>query len=408
MRLKLLFGILLTGTLFSCSKKSDPVPELIKPDPTYDFSFRYDPQITGIQSFELIITQLDGKILLDTLVATNTKHALQVKTKDTKLDLTTVAVNPANNSYIIRSYLQVRPDNWDIVSNPQHPLSTQTSSGIVRYINVPFGRNLFSTQQIGPVFSRSENNAIIIEYRRLIPNDIAYFLSKNAGKYIFTQIESAQHQVDFSEAKEVSKKTMPVPAGISNYDSHLFGYPKTGDYSKKILLHESELPPTTNYDVLYPSTNIEEFDLVVGYTDQQGYSHSYSYLGRSIPSEFGFKERSNFEVKSFTIDELQLAFGSDIPNTSISLWQARHGAFTGYWQVLAPSQVTAFKPKAFLEKLNAQLLKEKDLSLLKPSSITTYQVKDATYKSMLDYWANPEAILKKELKGWQVIRYHAK
>lgn len=408
MRPKLLFGFLLTGALFSCSKKSDPVPEIKEPDPVYDFSFRYDPQITAIQNFELIITQQDGRILLDTLVATNTKHSLRVKTKDTKLDLTTVAINPANNSHIIRSYLQARPDNWNIVSNLQHPLSTQTASGVIQYTNVPNSRFLFSTLQLGPVFSRRENNALRIEYRRLVPQDMAYFLLKSEGKYIFSQIESAQHQVDFSEAKDASRKTMPVPAGIRNYDSHLYGYPKAGDYSRKFLLHESELAPTTNYDVLYPSTNIEEFDLVVGYTDQQGYAHSYSYLGKSIPSEFGFKERSSFEVKSFTVDDLQLAFDSDKPNASVSLWQAKDGAFTATWQVFSPSELTTFKPKAFLEKLNAKLLKEKDFRLLKPFSITSYLVKDATYNSFLDYWANPEAVLNKELKEWQINRYHAK
>jgi hypothetical protein len=413
MRLKLLFGFMLTGALFSCSKEIDPVPELNEPDPvaelnTYDFSFRFDSQITVAQDFELIISQQDGKILLDTLLATKTKHALQVKSTEPKWNVTAISGNPANNTYIIRTYLQIRPDNWDIVNNPRHPLSNQIASGVIQYNNIPDGRTIFSTQERRSFSTKIEDNTMTLNYTRLVPQDMAYLLSVSQSKYIFTQIESAQHQVDFSQAIAASKKTLELPAGISSYGSYLYGYPKAGDYSKQMLLFDSAPISNTDYDVLYPSTNIEEYDLTVGYLDQEGYAHSYTFLGKSVPSDIGFEAKPNFEVKSATLDEVQVAFGNNKPSTYTSFWIATDESLKGNWQVYAPSELTTFKPKAFLENLNSKLLKEKDLNLLKPSTVTTYNAKDATHQSLLDYWANPEAVLNREIKQWQIIRYSVK
>lgn len=67
--------------------------------------------------------------------------------------------------------------------------------------------------------------------------------------------------------------------------------------------------------------------------------------------------------------------------------------------------MTSFKPKAFLEKLDSQLLKEKNMDLLQPYTLSTYNAKGTTHHSLLDYWADPEAVLNREVKQWQIIRY---
>jgi len=54
------------------------------------------------------VSQKGGKVLLDTLIATSTKHELVVKSLDTKFDVTTVCSFPAYSETEIRTCLVLK------------------------------------------------------------------------------------------------------------------------------------------------------------------------------------------------------------------------------------------------------------------------------------------------------------
>ncbi|WP_162054555.1 hypothetical protein [Pontibacter pamirensis] len=392
--------------LFSsaCDKEKDAEPAPQPEAKENSFNFRFDPHPEGTEEFELIVSQKDGKVLIDTLIAARVHHELKVKSNDTKLNITTMYVEPIRQRTEIRTYVQVNPDNWHIDERVEESAKNEPEQSYVNYSNVPPYTNteiIFSGKQTGGWGAEYNGNSRIlrVQYNRRFPTDLTYLLLPELGKYIYAEVTSPETDIDFSGAATAAKHVYNKPAGVKNAYSEVYGYTNAGEYSKWTMLYYGN--GAHDYDLLFPPVGMEEFQTTYRYTDAEGYSHLYRNFGTSIPADMGFLAESGFTVTRNEFGNFQIMFGEDKPSAYKILGYSQ--SLNTVWHIMLSPEETAFKAKSFLEGLGAETLKGKDLSTFSLVQLSTLNAKGYTHQTMHDYLNNPEAYRKRELKQYREI-----
>ncbi len=405
MRIKSIFSLLLLSALFSCDKENTPEPQEPEPVEEFNFTFRNDTYPKEVETYELILSQKDGKVILDTLVAANSNHSFKVMTNDTKFNVSTIAHDPVTDKYRIKTYVQVNPDKWHITEISPLADKKLTSRSTITFDNITYdGLFFFQTTQINNMNYGWSNSKVTFTYDRVLPTDIGYFLNPNEEKYMFVDINSAETTADFTNASNALRHTFNVPAGITKFSTSLYGYPAAGAYDQSITLFLSYLLPNRPYDFYYPNSVIEEFTLKNSYTDAGGAHHSYSNNGTTIPLDFEFAPKADFTVTNKTLDGFQVTFEDDKPSTYTSGWSSTDTDLDASWHVSISPDETNFKYSDYLHKINSKLLAGKNLSAFQLKLINSQKVKDYTHQDVLDYKADPNLYFNSKLKQSRFIQ----
>lgn len=410
MRKLLLLSILLSGTLLSCDTNKEETPQPIPKE--FNINFQYDTPTKEIKDVELILSQEDGTILLDTLLAATQKHALQVKADDENIHATTIIYNAAIDEYLIRTYRNLSAmDNWyvDDYADPV-PSITQSEKTKIIYNNVPpYDPGFhFRTRYIGSFQTVWNGSAFTVTYDRFLPTDVAYLLLPNYGKYMLTELTSAQKTVDFSEAADAVKRKFNRPSGSLDYMVFLNGYLSAGNYSKPLVLYWPGNANSDEYDLMYPPTGIAEYELQVRYKGADDSRHTYFYTGTTVPTNVDLVPKADFTVIKTGFDAFSIQFGQDKPTMYSTLWTFNNTGFNARWIVYLSSDETSFAPEAFLINLKSQKLKDKTLSPGKLTNTFSQKAPAYTYQSYMEYQVNPEAKMKKEMKQVRQIGMYFK
>lgn len=403
-----LLPLLLFISLSSCNDETDypiPRPEVPVSEPEVkevSFDFRYDPLPEGTENIELIVSQKDNVVLLDTLISARTNHKLMVKSSDTKFDVTTIFSDPATDKYTIRTYVQVNPDNWHIVEGITHLVRGETEPATIYYTNLPEGKWTFTGEQTFEWGGKYDDGEMILHYDRLLPREMTYMMIERIGKYILAEVTSAETHVDFSNAKPTATQKHVAPEGATRYSSGVLGYPKAGDYNKFMLLYLTSAP--AEHNLQYPPTGIEEFELNQFYVSSDGYSHNYFTVGPTIPAEADyFLPASDFTLVKSDFNDFQISFGQDKPSTYTMEWDYESTNLNANWQIFLSPEETAFNPQEYIERLNSASLKDKDLSGLSLTRVVSRTAENYNHQSMHDYLNNPEAFMRKEQRQYRLV-----
>jgi hypothetical protein len=341
----------------------------------------------------LIVLQKDGKVLLDTLLATSKDHALKVRSDDAKFDFTTIYPDPAISRYYIDTYVQVSKDKWHLNKSSVPVSWGETELATIDYSNIPYDMLFhFESIQISEWGSSWSNNNQTIQYNRLLPTDLVYMLLPKHRKYMFTEVTSTKTYVDFSKASTAGIRKYTKPAGVTNFSSLLFGYRKAGDRTSRMLLY-LPLLPSEEYDFQFPTTVIEEFDLSLSYTDAEGYHHKYSHTGKTIPAEMNFAAKSDFKVTKSEVNDFQITFGEDKPSSYSTFWEA-DADLKAHWNIYFSPEETAFQPKTYLEGLKAEWLAGKDLSSITLHSVYSQKAITSSESSPINEIKQSRTIIK--------------
>ncbi|MBC5991940.1 hypothetical protein [Pontibacter cellulosilyticus] len=386
MRKNLLFGILAISALFSCDKENSPEPML----KVSEFNFRLDTS-PKVADYELIVSQRDGKVLLDTLVASHENHKLSVKSADTEFDITTITVDPTTLMNNIKTYAKVNPNNWHI-NNFGTATTKQREKTRVTYTNLPsYDSNfLFMARELGSWSTSWSGSTLTVDFNRLLPTDQAYLLLPKYGKYILSDVTTAQKSIDFSEAKNTIKtKYNNKPAGITNLRSYLYGYANDGVSTYKMMLFSAFNGPTEEYDLQHPPTGFDLFDFNMQYHDADKNWHIYSFNGIStIPTEINFLGKADFTVNKSAFDDFQIAFEADKPSIYNTWWSSTDANLKASWEVYSSPADNSFNPKALLENLKSKTLAGNSSLAFKLVSVTSQTATDRNHQAFLDYLYN--------------------
>ncbi len=406
MRIKLPLSLLLLLFLLSCQ---DPKTEDPAPGPgakMFSFNYRFDPEDRGASEFELILSEETGKVVLDTLLAVETDHRLQVKSEETKFDVTTIYDTESDDyRYLIWTYIQVDPDSWQHAKAPAYTSTGETAPAKVRYKNAnAVGGIIFTGINALGWSGHSGSQGVEITYDRLLPKDLLYLLIPATGKYIFSEVSSADTVIDFSAAGEAVKRSYDKPQGATTPTVSLIGYPKAGDYGRMLHLYSPLDNLVHGNDLQFPPKGIEEYELRVSYADAEGAAHTYFNLGPEVPQELSLGGTTGFTVAKSATDGFEVVYAQESPVASQLTLKGAIGGERVYWSVYLPFEQTTFKQGPFLKGLQAKILRVGDFSDLQPYILYAYYAEGYTYQSLLDYWHSPEAMQKKELRRYHYVR----
>ncbi|WP_266204965.1 hypothetical protein [Pontibacter kalidii] len=391
MRTKLLASLLFACTLLSCDSDNETAPAPL-PVKTFDFSFRFENYLKA-KDFELILSDKEGKVLLDTLLAVNANHNLSVKSEDTKHDLTTILLDSTNNMCVIETFLQVNPDKWHLNFLPSaSSTSFKHEKAEITYTNVPYDSDFhFRTKyKFGSGYTASwpGTNFVIKGFDRAVPTDLAYIMLPSHGLYLFTELTSDQTTADFSDAGKTEKRKYKKPSNVTDYRINLSGYTKAGDLNSRLDLYWSNFYHSEEYDLQFPPTGIDVYSLGVSYKDADGYLHNYHYSGKQIPTEFDFSPTSDFSVSKSEFDDFMISFTTDKPDIYNSHWVAIDPSLIVNWIVYGSPDVTSYQLKTFIEGLKSKKFADLDLPQLELLSVSTLKFKNHTYQDYLNINAN--------------------
>ncbi|WP_162054263.1 hypothetical protein [Pontibacter pamirensis] len=396
-----LLPLFLCLALTSC-KEDEGITPLPEPQiPEVKFNFRYDNAAEVAVEVELIVSQKDGQVLLDTLLATRAPHELQVKSKDEKLDITTICKQPGAEWTAIKTYIQVKPENWHIMEQPATEEQFTVEPAKIIYRNVPSSN--FMDMKFQTMNTLHENSGTYYEgilgyyYQRILPEDHAYLFLADLNKYIFAKVDSSETFVDFSNAKTIAKHMFNKPSGVPSFSSVLRGYPTAGNYERGLILFTGA--GGNDYDLLYPPSGMAELETEVSYSDPAGSLYTYHHVGVIPPVDFGLLSKPDFTVNKRETNDFQITFGAEKPSTYYMNWITPD---TG-WDIYISPEEASFKPKDFLENLKADKLEGKNLSQIILLTVRTRTAKNYTHQALMDYDNNPEAVRRKELRQYRQI-----
>ncbi|HXO76125.1 MAG TPA: hypothetical protein VN824_12830, partial [Puia sp.] len=229
--LTVLFLTLIALNLFSCSKGNSPAPPsnpgggISNPVGSIRINLEYPVDYNGsIQqgsTFELIISETGGKILLDTIGTTNTAISATLKTNSTLVDLTTVyRPNDGASGYTVETYKSVGPSGWGAAKKvvgaipiPNFPFE----QGNITYFHVPLTEPSAvdpQWQQFYPTlrteglntFYDSGTNHLSVSYIPYPgPGHYAYLVLPAAGLYDLHMVTGNNDTVDLSHMSQAAK-----------------------------------------------------------------------------------------------------------------------------------------------------------------------------------------------------------
>ncbi|TPE42956.1 hypothetical protein [Pontibacter mangrovi] len=394
------------STLNSCDTDKDSLPSP-KPQPVIvsDIDFRYDVSPKEVQEYEFILSQKDGKVLLDTILTSQADHSLRVESTDTLFDVTTVIFNPNSDNYYIKTYRQINPDDWYLRELSSSKKWGESERSTVVYNNLPsYDRELlFMTLEPGFWLSEFVGNTLSVEFDRLLPVDTAYLLLPSLGKYLFTNLNSKHTNIDFSAAANTVKRKFNKPAGISKFKPYLKGFLKAGNYDKELWLYMPLSYPSEDYDLQFPPTGIEEFELTMGYLAADKSSHNYYYRGPSIPTDIELLPKADFTVTKEGDDGFTITFEEEKPTFYRAYGNFTLDGTTSRWSIYSPVTQTNLAPQAFLTSLKSKMMEGKALSEVTVSFVSSYKFEGYTYQTYHDYLANPAELAKRQMKQSRVV-----
>ncbi|RAU83728.1 hypothetical protein [Pontibacter arcticus] len=415
MKHKLLLLALSTLCLFSCEKKSDPTPE-----PVNQFNITFKAPYLATAEFEVLISQQDGKVLLDTLLNAAYDHPLKITSKDAKLNITTITkytdIDPAY--YGISTFMQVDPDTWEITESydnfygaASYTHTAQARSKITYNIptlnkNFNYYDHYFSaTNYPGSGGTYSSDN-YDITYQRMLPSSLTYLLLPQRGKYFFKEVTTDNVRVEESEAKDVTKHNFILPEKFTVNSVYLDGYQKAGIYQDPLKIYHTVMvnifyPPAEKPSLphlMYPEKIFEEYELLTTLGDADKNAYSYYSVVKNIPADLSFISKPNYNIVSKAFNNFKIEFSKEKPTYYALHLLTDAKVLHSNWLVQLPAEMTSFNADNFIKSLNPKLLRDKNLNSF---NIKTVIIADATgygYQDFFGYVFDSEELQKKKIR----------
>ncbi|WP_162426840.1 hypothetical protein [Pontibacter pudoricolor] len=422
MKTKLLYVSFMCLFLVGCDKSVDPVPASMN-----QFNIKVNSPAPSITEYEVLISQQDGKLLLDTLLSSSVPvHTLQVKSEQQKINITTVTkytdIDPAY--FVVNSFIQVDPNNWQISDafenfDLEKTYSSSTKSrSVIRYtlpvdntVSEPYnGKYFAATNNYG--FSSIQSSGVLsVNYDRTMPSSMTYLLLPELGKYFFKEVSSGDVIVDQAEAGNVVKHNFILPQSFTFHSVNLFAYQQADSYTDPLELYNtgsirSNYPnfDKPSHHLMYPSQIFKEYELRVGLVDENQNLYLFYNIVKDIPTDLNSVTKPNYSIVNKTFKNFSIEFPKEKPTYYSLILTSERSKLYSTWLVQLPADITSFNAEEFLYNLSPKLLKNEDLSTFSPNRISLTSAAGYNYQDFFTYVFSPEKLKERKLKQYVRVR----
>jgi hypothetical protein len=309
-------------TLISCQKEdnADLTPPVVAETPERQISFSY-LNTGGDRKVEIIVSDTAAHFLLDTLVSVDDMHLLEVRSEETKFNITTIDQDQSGNRKYVQTFYQVSPNQWKI--NQANTVGyfggashTGEVNGELVYYNLP--QNMQELPQLGNAFSGGYNGLdkiITASYKSKLPY-LSCLLFPSTKLYNFYEATTASDSVNAAQLHMDTALTLTFQksTALSNNSArNVFIYRNKDDNSSLVRFWTSNEPGSTGYDIMYPSKGAEQYLVEFFGIDQNHKVHITRQLSDAIPATIDFLDSSYYSIVQNGID-LNISFPKLLPS----------------------------------------------------------------------------------------------
>jgi hypothetical protein len=396
-----IFALLLCAA-YSCSRtttKPQPQPQPTPPpaDTTLSINLMYPNGDTADygSSYELIIAEPGGKILLDTMAAYNVAVVAKMTTAKAVLNVATVVQGITFSYYGVNIYTSVQPANWQVIPGNPVPLSypIATTAQVV-YTNTPtYDPNSTHFSSLPAVTSAgvgisydNTNDVVKINYPGR-SNDYLYILYPPLGLYSYQPVNTSYDTISLAQMDTTAKVFYIMPAQYTLATTFLTGYPDTTDFSKyqSLYLYWSN---QTLADLQYPPQSVVPFQKYALDVDASTATEYINYLTFANTPPTGtltlpFPVTPIYTLNATANDSFSVTF-SQQPTDYGTVWAAGDIGVT----IIAPPDSTQVKALPLLTSLNSKLLQGRTLNTLAIQNFMYESVLGVNYNSYFQHQTN--------------------
>ncbi len=383
--------------LSSCQKHPDSI-ERVSEEQKFNLNLSYTQNDPDVNSFELIISDSAGNVLLDTIGEVKTRIITELKAKTKLVNVTVIARQDMPLHYIIRTFMGVNPEKWDLITNDINysspiyfpPLTPAT----LHYVNAPAGAPLFTNSPV-PVQNTITTGAGTI--------DVSY--SRATGEYTYLLIPSLElyklyipakdaDTVDLAQMDTALHCNFNIPASYQTLLTELDGYVDTTDIRKYLNIYSSPFM-YPGYDLIYPKkTSIfQKYEFWGVWSNRNSGAISYYSYSDSVPTTSSFFSESDYVIHSNQADNFDVEF----PTIKPSLCRTDCSTDLIDWKIYF-SPNSAQQPLSLLTSLHSKYLKDEDITKLKITGFHFEKTDGFDYDNYFNYVFNPDLMNKKLLK----------
>jgi hypothetical protein len=383
------------------------LPTIINTNGTMNLNLTY-PYKTITGTFELIINEPGGKVLIDSLAQDQIPIILALKTNANLVDVTYIYVLDSNQSiptYAVCVYKDVNPSKWVNLRTGElgitYPKSATVQSNLT-FTNYPTSAittgNVFNSFIFENGIRNDYTNALYYDAYNTLAltyqshNGVDdYFVIPQLGLYKLF-LPTGNDTLDISVMDTVSSVTFVRNTPFTLiYPGCIFnGIPDTTDLSKSVSfldIFNTVVPP--NADMQFPKTPMQKYEIgVAAMNSVNDYPYYYGYVS-SPPTQLSFPDASSFSVVSQQNDNFGVTFTNPNLSSFCTTYIADATVQVNFW---SPPDSTAFQPISFLTIQKSKLLNGVSLSDLTLKTFQFTNVPGFTYADYLDYVCNPNLV----------------
>ena len=352
-------------------------------------------------TFELIVSEPYGKVLLDTLAPYNAPIIAKMKTKMPLVDVSVILYSPTFNFYLAEVYKSVQPGQWTTIPGNSFPLNFPNAiAGTITYTNPPLVdwntvhfSSLPTTSTVQPGVSSYNSSELDISYSGLAGKNIAYLILPTLNQYSYQTIQSVNDTISLSQMDSTVPVHFNMPPQYSLASSYMYGYLDTTDYTKYLLLY-SYYQPLAQGDLQYPPRNkvpVQKYSYGVESTTQNNEFLAFRKFGVAAPVgtlNIPFPTTPIYTLNSTKNDSFSVSF-AQAPTNYTTSWSVGNVTMV----ITTPPDSSQLRPLTLLTTLHSKLLQGQSLSGLALQNFGYETIPGLTYSAYFAHQTDPQQLL---------------
>jgi hypothetical protein len=397
-------GAVFLCAIFSCRQMIIP-PHAGRPPGdsilTIDLAYPNTDTTDYGASFELIISEPGGKILLDTLAPYNAPIIAKMITRQPLVDVSTVIYSPTFDFYSMIVNKSVKPETWIVIPGNPPPLSYPNAiPGTITYTNAPqvdFNSVHFSslptTSTLQPSIADYANGQLDISYSGLSGNNLAYLVLPTIGQYSYQPIHAVNDTISLSEMDSTVRVFFSMPSQYSLASSNMWGYLDTTDFTKYLLLYsyyqslplgDLQYPPKNGVPALKYEVDVEAFSTNSEFLIYRAFGATPPTGTLTVP----FPAMPIYTLNSTTNDSFSVSFAQQ-PTIYTTNWSAGNVNVS----INAAPDSILIRALPLVTSLHSRLLQGQSLSSLALQNFGYETAGGQTYTSYYAHQSNPQQLI---------------
>jgi hypothetical protein len=393
--------------LFSCHKDNshpgtNPPTDSTKTTGSMKISLSIPPDTTS-NDIEVIISELQGNILLDTLAAPNTILNASMSTKATLVDVSFIsAFQNQGARYSVITYRGINPSSWTGPfrgSSIVNLLAKTTSPAELYYKHLPEPDFQFNSSAFDDGKFTINSDGIDVHYNQ-IPGGYTSILFPSIGLFILHMPKGLNDTIDCNTVQYDTAVSANYPSS-PNYNwvnSQLVGVIDSTDPRKCVTLcFNYPVQGSFVQHLLYPRrTKFQKYWSYSSFTNASDGSELdvYGYLN-SVDAKVNYPAPNAYVFNSTQNTNFSITFNSSKPTYYRTDWTNN----TIFWSVYSSPDSTQFNPLGFWTAQKSKLLKGQDLSQLAFNYFVTETVPGYDYVDFFNWAGNAKLHDAKPVSG---------